>query len=155
MPYCDEVPPEAMKRLFGSIISAPVGISSAFRLWRTERRMAKEYLSSIDDDFDFDFSAGISVRQLGAAPWFGSYIEELDVEKYNMMISRLLLDSVTEYLDSEHVDTSAFENRAQNIINGDFNYIRENNGQVGQFGGRGNTHHPSPKSAGRSQGNSR
>lgn len=142
----------SMKRLFGSVIFAPAGLLNAFRLWRTERRVAKRYLSCIDD---FDFSAAISVRQLGAAPWFGRYIEELDVEKYNMMISRVLLDAVTEYLDSKGVDTSSFESRAQNIINGDINYIRESHGRVDQFGGRGNTHKPSPDPAGRSQRKSR
>jgi hypothetical protein len=142
----------SIKRLFGSIASAPAGIYSAFRLWRTERQTEKEYLSSTGGDF----GAQISVRQMATSPVFGSYIEELDVEKYNMMISRLLLETVQEYLESKDVDISAFANSAQTIVNnGDINYIRENNAKIDQFGGRGNTHNQSPTSDARAQGNSR
>jgi hypothetical protein len=130
------------KRLFGSIAFAPAGIYAAFRLWRAERQTEKAYLSSSGGDLGTE----ISVRQMATAPWFGSYIEELDVEKYNMMISRLLLETVQEYLDSKEVDTSAFTNSAQNIINGDFNYIRENNAEIHQYGGRGNTYNQPPAS---------
>jgi hypothetical protein len=142
----------SIKRLFGSIMSAPGGIYAAFRLWRTERQTEKANMSSIGGDF----GTRISVRQMATAPWFGTYIEELDVEKYNMMISRLLLEAVQEYLDSKGVDTSAFENSAQTIVNnGDFNYIGENNAKVDQFGGRGNTYNQSPNSDARAQGNSK
>jgi hypothetical protein len=125
------------KRLFGSIASAPAGIYAAIRLRHTERQMEKTYLSAAGGDFGTE----ISIRQMASAPSFSSYIEELDAEKYNKMISRLLLETVQEYLDSKGVDTSAFGNSAQTIINnGDFNYIQENNAPIDQFGGRGNTH---------------
>jgi hypothetical protein len=125
----------SMKRLFSSFISAPVGIYTAFQLWREERQSA--YLSSIDGDFGTE----ISIRQMAAAPQFGTYIEELDVDKYNKMLSRLLLETVQEYLDTEGVDTRAFGDTAQTIINnGDINYIRENNANIDQFGGRHNAH---------------
>ena len=110
----------SISRLFASIASAPSGISGAFRLWRTERRVEREYLTA---DWG-DFGTQISVRQLATAPWFGSYIEELDVEKYNMMFSRLLLETVTEYLGDKGVDTSAFESSAQTIVkSGDLNQL--------------------------------
>ena len=143
----------SIKRLFGSIMSAPAGMYATFRLWRDERQAERTYLSAVGGDFGTE----ISVRQLGTAPWFGSYIEELDVEKYNMMISRLLLETVQEYLDSNDVDTSAFANSAQTIINnGDTNYIRENNANIDQFGGNRKIYNQSPNpanSAARPQGN--
>jgi hypothetical protein len=127
----------SISRLFASIASAPSGISGAFRLWRTERRVEREYLTAEGGDF----GTQISVRQLATAPWFGSYIEELDVEKYNMMFSRLLLETVTEYLGDKGVDTSAFESSAQTIVNnGDLNYFRGDNNKIDQMGGRNNTH---------------
>ena len=127
----------SIKRLFGSLVSAPLGIIAAVSLWRSERAMEKEYTSSDDSDF----GTLVSVRQIAAAPSFGTYIEELDVEKYNMMISRLLLETVEEYLDGKGVDTSAFESSAQTIVNnGDFNYVRGDNNTIDQFGGRGNRH---------------
>jgi len=140
----------SIKRLFGSIMSAPAGMYATFRLWRDERHAERTYMSPVGGDFGTE----ISVRQLGTAPWFGSYIEELDVEKYNMMISRLLLETVQEYLDAKDVDTSAFANSAQTIINnGDTNYIRENNAKIDQFGGSRKIYNQSPNSAPRSQGN--
>jgi hypothetical protein len=132
----------SIKRLFGSIASAPLGIFAAFRLWYTERRIEHIYLSSVGGDFGAD----ISVREIGTADMFGSYIQELDVEKYNQILSRLLLETTQDYLASKGVDISAFESSANNVINGDFNYLGVNNGEIHQFGGRNNRHRSQEKS---------
>jgi hypothetical protein len=147
----------AIRRLFGSIASAPNGIYAAVRLWHTERQMlwrteqqmekeqrelARAQLSAV-----VDFGSKISVRQIATAPWFHSYIQELDVEKYNLMISRLLLETVQDYLDEKGVDTSAFESSAQNIINnGDVISISGNSGTIGNVGSRRNTRNSSTAS---------
>jgi len=123
----------SVKRVFGSIASAPSGIYAAFQLWRDERRAEREYLSSAGGDF----GTQISVREMATAPWFGTYIEELDVEKYNKMFSRLLLDEVQEYLRAHGVDTSAFLNSAQNIIdNSNNSYIKGDHNKVEQVTGQ-------------------
>jgi hypothetical protein len=136
----------SIKRLFGSIASAPAGIYAAFRLWRTERQTEKAYLSSMGGDF----GTQISVRQMATAPWFGSYIEELDVEKYSKIISRLLLETVQDFLASKGVDISAFENSANSVINGDFINISENSGTIRDVGSRQNVNNssagPGPRS---------
>jgi hypothetical protein len=121
--------------VFGSIASAPSGIYAAFQLWRDERRAEREYLSSTGGDF----GTQVSVREMATAPWFGTYIEELDVEKYNKMFSRLLLDEVQEYLRAHGVDTSAFLNSAQNIIdNSNNSYIKGDHNKVEQVNSQSN-----------------
>jgi hypothetical protein len=125
----------SVKRVFGSIASAPSGIYAAFQLWRDERRAEREYLSSTGGDF----GTQVSVREMATAPWFGTYIEELDVEKYNKMFSRLLLDEVQEYLRAHGVDTSAFLNSAQNIIdNSNNSYIKGDHNKVEQVNSQSN-----------------
>ena len=125
----------SIERLFGSMASAPSGIYAAFRLWRDERQAEREYLSATGGDF----GTQISVREMATAPWFGTYIEELDVEKYNKMFSRLLLDEVQEYLRAHDIDTSAFRNSAQNIVdNSNNSYIKGDNNKVEQVNGQDN-----------------
>ncbi len=119
----------SLKRLFRSVASAPAGIYNAFRLWQHERRTEKLYLSSVGGDY----GAEISVRELGTAAEFNRYIQELDVEKYNAMISRALLETVEEYLRAEGVDTSAFGDSARVINN---NYVEANYGELTQMSGR-------------------
>jgi hypothetical protein len=136
----------SLKRLFRSIASAPAGIYNAFRLWQHERRTEKMYLSAVGGDY----GAEISVRELGTATEFSRYIQELDVEKYNAMISRVLLETVEEYLRSEGVDTSAFDEGARSVINGDIITISGNTGPVSDVGSRRKVHHSPAGSSPRS-----
>jgi hypothetical protein len=130
-------------RLFGSILSAPGGLTGAYRLWRAERREHKQAMNSVGGDF----GTVRSIRELGTASRFGSYIRELDVEKYNQILSRMLLETVTEYLGSNEVDTSAFEGAAASIVNGDVNIAKDIHGGEVQQGGRRNRYGP-PATAG-------
>jgi hypothetical protein len=124
-------------RLFGSMLSAPAGLMAAYRLWRAERREHKEAMESLGGDF----GTVRSVRELGTANRFGSYIRELDVEKYNQILSRMLLETVAEYLGSNEVDTSAFEGAAASIVNGDVNIAKDIHGDA-NVGGRRNRYGP-------------
>ncbi len=119
--------------LFGTILTAPFGLLGAFSLWRGERRQEKDERSEGQSSAGA-FGSLISVRELGTARMFGSYLRELDVEKYTTIISRLLLDSVTEFLDEVGVDTSAFQTSANSVINGNVNYVANNSGPVGDVG---------------------
>jgi hypothetical protein len=109
----------SIKTLFGAVVYSPAGLWSAFRLRRRERRWARTALSS-DGSVAGDLGAQVSVRELGTHPDFGSYIRELDVEKYKSIIQRQLLETVQDFLAAKGVDTSAFEGSAISIINGDF-----------------------------------
>jgi hypothetical protein len=142
----------SIKHLFGAILSAPFGIYSAFQLWRTERKAEREALSS-DKSIAKQFGTIVSVREMGTSRTLRSYIQELDVEKYHKIISRLLLETVQGFLSSNGVDISAFESSANNIINGDVISIAENSGKIGDVGSRrtvhnssaGSSHHSGPK----------
>ncbi len=101
------------QRLFSSVVTAVPGLYGAFRLWRRERQSEKRYGSRARANY----GAQISVRELGTATDFNRYIQVLDVEKYNMIISQVLLNAVTDYLAERGIDTSAFTGIAQNIIN--------------------------------------
>jgi hypothetical protein len=132
----------SVKHLFGAILSAPAGIYSAFRLRRTEQKVKREALSS-DKSVAKQFGTIVSVREMGTSLTLGSYIQELDVEKYHKIISRLLLETVQDFLSSSGVDISAFESSANNIINGDVISIAENSGKIGDVGSRRSVHNPS------------
>jgi hypothetical protein len=71
-------------------------------------------------------------------------MQELDVEKYNMILSQAILDAVTEYLAIKGIDTSAFTGIAQNIINN----INNGNvyGDLSQQAGHGNSINNPPSS---------
>jgi hypothetical protein len=153
----------ALRRLFASVVSAPFGIAAAFRVWRTERRVEKEHLSTIrrverqyQSSLDIDFGSKISIREFATNKRFASYIEELDVEKYNMMISRLLLETVQQYLEEKDIDTYAFGNSAQSIINsfGDVINIVDNKGSVGNVGSRRTVNNSQSTSGSRAGANS-
>ena len=109
----------SLRTLFSAVVYSPAGLWSAFRLRRRERRWERTALSS-DGSVAGDLGARASVRELGTDLDFGSYIRELDVEKYKSIIQRLLLETVQDFLAAKGVDTSAFEGSAISIINGDF-----------------------------------
>lgn len=126
--------------LFGTILTAPFGLLAAFSLWRDERRTEKEAMKEGESSVGA-FGSLLSVRELGTAARFGSYLRRLDVEKYSQIISRLLLETVQEFLDDAEVDTSAFASSANSVINGDINYVANNSGQVGNVGSHHNGGH--------------
>ncbi len=107
----------AVETVFSSIIFAPAGIWGTFRLWLRERRWDE---GSVVADGSVAGSLGteISVRELAIGHDRGGYIGELDVEKYQKIIQRMLLETVQDFLVAQGVDTSAFEGSA-NRINGD------------------------------------
>jgi hypothetical protein len=123
----------SVKRVFGAIATAPFGMYTAFSLWLAERRLAKTYLSPGDDN-GADYGTLVSVREMATNRTFRTYVEELDVKKYNSILSRLLLDTVRDYLADKKVDTSAFENSARSIVNGDVITISGNSAQVSNVG---------------------
>lgn len=131
---------ETFRRLFPTLRSAVPGIYRAFRLWRKEQAVEKLYQLVPGSNYGAD----ISVRELGTADYFNRYMQELDVEKYNMILSQAILDAVTEYLAIKGIDTSAFTGIAQNIINN----INNGNvyGDLSQQAGHGNSINNPPNS---------
>ena len=108
----------SLKRFLIDTADSPAGLVAALRLWLAEQ-WAEDKAVHARGSVAGDLGATVSVRQLGTSASFGSYIRELDVEKYNRIIERAVLETVQDFLASKGVDISAFSSSALNIINGD------------------------------------
>jgi hypothetical protein len=124
----------SLKRFLRDTADAPAGIISAFFLWLHERRTERDALRA-RGTVAGDLGAEVSVRELGTWDRFGSHIRLLDLEKYNSIIERAVLETVQDFLSSKGVDISAFSSTALNIING--NVIGSISGSGNNIGGAG------------------
>lgn len=124
----------ALKSMPETVILTPVKLFQALMMTWREWQLKRSFSPS-DGSVAGDFGARASVRELGAADQFDSYLKLLDVEKYTKIIERLLLDTVLDFLAMKGVDTSAFAASAGSVINGDVINIgsaRASNMQVGR-----------------------
>lgn len=124
---------QAFTSMFGAVMSSPAGLYRAIRLSWRERKLDRDFSPS--ERLFADFGTQFSVREHGTAAEFGSYIRELDVDKYTRIIERLLLDTVIDFLEEKGVDISAFKASADTIINNVVNNagtISGSNFQMGQ-----------------------
>jgi hypothetical protein len=133
----------SFKRFFGATAASPAGIIGAFRIWLAARRIEGR-APNAHGALAGDLGAEASVRELGMANRFGSHVRLLDVEKYDRIIERSVLDTVQDFLSGQGVDVSAFAGSAFNVING--NFIGSISGGVNQVGGSGSTFNQQPKS---------
>ena len=82
-----------------------------------ERRSFEEEAGSPRDYVYADVGARLSVREIRAALSPRTYIQQLDAAKYTKMIERLVNDTVLDFLEDKGVDTGAYRESAQAIIN--------------------------------------
>ncbi len=132
----------SLKRFLRDAADAPAGIASAIRLWLRELLIEQNALHALGRVAG-DLGAEVSVREMGTWNSFGSHICLLDVEKYNRIIERAVLETVQDFLADKGVDISAFSNSALNIINGDVIGVSGNGNQVAT---RRSTIHPQSRS---------
>jgi hypothetical protein len=129
------------RRFFAATAGSLSGIVSAVGLRVREQRIEHEAMHA------GQFAGGklavgqlgaeVSVRELGMDDHLGSYIHVLDVQKYNRIIERAVLETVQDFLAGKGVDISAFSDSAINVING--NVIGSVSGGTNQIGGAGST----------------
>lgn len=129
------------RRFFAATAGSLSGIVSAVGLRAREQRIEHEAMHA------GQFAGGklavgqlgaeVSVRELGMDDHLGSYIHVLDVQKYNRIIERAVLETVQDFLAGKGVDISAFSDSAVNVING--NVIGSVSGGTNQIGGAGST----------------
>jgi hypothetical protein len=129
----------ALKSLFSAVICSPLGIYRALRQMSHEKNHEQESTSPRGRIFG-DFGSKVSVRELGAAKKFATYIQQFDVDKYTKVIERLLIETVMDFLYGKGVDISEFVNSAGPIINGDIVNIANLSGNNNKISGRGNTY---------------
>jgi hypothetical protein len=120
---------------FSAIAYSLAGLYGAFK-----HRRREPIGPSVHGPVVGDLGATISVRELGSDIVLGNYLRYLDVDKYNAIFARLILESVTDFLVANDVDISAFEGRAATIVNGDVIRAGNISGSGHQLGSRGNTH---------------
>ncbi len=108
----------SLRTVFKAIAYLPVELGRALSVGMREWQMEQKALSTHGSSAG-DFGALMSIRERGADHAIGSYLHELDVEKYNKIFQRLLLETVQDYLAEKGVDVSAFEGSANSVINGD------------------------------------
>lgn len=132
----------ALRSFFKDVAYAPSEIVQELRVRRTQRRVEKDSVTP-DGSVAGELGAEFSLREWGAESDFDSYIEELDVEKYDKIIVRVLLEAVQDFLAENHVSVDAFSNSANSIINGDFISIGSFAGDNNNLGSGGNAYGPS------------
>jgi len=108
----------ALQFFFQDIAHAPAGIVQEFRTRRIQRHVEKESVTP-DGSVAGQLGAVFSLREWGSESDFDSYIEQLDVAKYDKVIVRVLLEAVQDFLAEHQVSVDAFSNSAHSIINGD------------------------------------
>ncbi len=136
----------ALRSLPEAVILAPANLFQALRIaWRAW--WLKREFSPSDGSVVGYFGAQASVRELGAADNFDSYLKRLDFQKYTKIIERLLLDTVLDFLAEKGVDISAFATSASSIINGDVVNVGAIYGGGNQIGGQGNQMSATPARA--------
>lgn len=108
---------DAFSTIFQDLIYSPFRAIRSLVSMGRENRSYKEEEAAAADSLYGDIGARISVRELGAAARFGSYIQQLDGVKYTKLVERLVNDTVLDYLAAKGVDTSAYANSAMTIMN--------------------------------------
>lgn len=115
--FCVKVIVDAFSAIFQDLIYAPFrGVRSLIYINR-ENYSYKEEEAAAADSLYVDIGARVSVRELGSAAKFGTYIQELDAVKYTRLTERLVNDTVLDFLAAKGVDTSAYANSAMTIMN--------------------------------------
>jgi len=99
------------------MLRAPIGVASTWHRTMVERRSFEEEAGSPRDYVYADVGARLSVREIRAALSPRTYIQQLDAAKYTKMIERLVNDTVLDFLEDKGVDTGAYRESAQAIIN--------------------------------------
>jgi hypothetical protein len=108
---------DAFSTIFQDLIYSPFRCIRSLIYMSKENRGYKEEEAAAADSLYGDIGARVSVRELGAATKFGTYIQQLDAVKYTKLVERLINDTVLDYLAAKGVDTSAYANTAMTIMN--------------------------------------
>jgi hypothetical protein len=107
---------DAFSALFSALIRAPFRALRTLTMIMHEGRSYQEETVAAQEFLYGDIGARVSVREMGAAKNFGTYIQKLDAEKYTKLTERLVTDTVMDFLNAKGVDTSAYA-RSANVVN--------------------------------------
>jgi hypothetical protein len=108
---------DALVSTFQAVIFAPIRAVGAVVDLTREGRSQQEQSAAAQEYLYSNIGARISVRELGAARNFRTYIQQLDAEKYTKLTERLVTDTVLDFLAGQGVDTSAYVSSVMATIN--------------------------------------
>lgn len=84
-------------------------------LFRWNKRRAKRRL--IRENPIFDYGAVTSVRELASSNLYSHYFQKLDTEMFLKIVEKQILDTLVDFLDDRHIDTSDLRSRQDTILN--------------------------------------
>jgi hypothetical protein len=116
------------RRVKTELRAAPAPVTAAlvmapFRtcgsLWRLVTRWNRErsIKHRIDDNPEYNYGAGASIRELAQSDRYRKYFQQLDRSLNAKLIDRQLLDTIMTFLDAHNIDTSQFEEQRTTILN--------------------------------------
>ena len=106
---------DAFSSIFRDLIYAPARAVRSVAEIAREGRTAQDQAAAAQEYLYGNIGARVSVRELGAAAGFVTYIQKLDAEKYTKLTERLVTDTVLDFLASKGVDTSAYVSSATTV----------------------------------------
>ena len=115
---------------FRDIVGSPFRVIGM--IWQTisERWHFRGEAASASDYIFADIGARISIRQFRAASGPRTFLQRLDAVKYTKIVERLVTDTVFDFLVDKGVDTSAYQDSANAIINNGVMISGDNTGAV-------------------------
>ncbi len=107
-----------------AVVLAPFSAAAAYlrataalqeRLGR--RTAERERRRRIDDNLEYDYGAGKSVRETAASADYRRYFQRVDQEMHAKLLERQILEAVTDFLDAKDIDTAELIGRRDTILN--------------------------------------
>jgi hypothetical protein len=78
----------------------------------------------------YDYGARASVRELGSAGRYTTYLQKLDWEKYSKFVERRMNEAVLDYLTAAGVDAAEYRERVRIVQNNGVMITGDVSGQV-------------------------
>jgi hypothetical protein len=100
-------------------MTLPLWLRSPAPIIRPLRRLRREAqrVRRVKRDFFFDYGAPVTALDRARSSEYTRYFQKLDREMYVKVLERSVLDTIVEFLDRHHVDTSELVERRETIIN--------------------------------------
>jgi hypothetical protein len=99
------------------MVKAPfsvIGEAWRMRPWRNRDHSVRQFA---DADSEYNFGALTSVRELAQSGRYRKYFQQVDQDLNTKLISRKILDTIMDFLDTHNIDTSQFEEQRATILN--------------------------------------
>ncbi|MCB8944343.1 MAG: hypothetical protein H6658_11385 [Ardenticatenaceae bacterium] len=74
-------------------------------------------INNIRENYQYNFGALMSLRELVSGQNFSHYFQKLDQEKYFKVIEKQILESLNSFLEAHNIDTSDLKARQTTILN--------------------------------------